>query len=220
MKRMNYLKIEDFDELTATLVSTFYTSFTTGRTRFSSRPAAQWRGGNKLRIRGRFASGRANCRRPATATVLEHPFYRLRLAPLLPPPFLIPRCTSLLPGGLTCFHARDSGESNSRAYARTPGRQHRACTTGVRKSLKGLVPTLVVYAASRGTVPCTCWSSRRTGAVEISEIPSSRHVPADQTHSTSRNADKIGDRMLILDHTDNVCGGVYSWVLYATDFVL
>lgn len=95
-----------------------------------------------------------------------------------------------------CFHARDSGESNSRSCARTPGRQHQTCTTGVRKSLKGLVPMLVVYVASRGTMPCTCWSSRRTGAAEISEILSSRHVPVDQTYSMSRNVEKISDRML------------------------
>lgn len=69
-------------------ISASYTSFMTRHTGLSSRPAAQWRGGNKLRIRGRFASGRANCRRPATAMVLEHPFYRLRLAPLFSsPPF-------------------------------------------------------------------------------------------------------------------------------------
>ncbi|KAL0125333.1 hypothetical protein PUN28_004460 [Cardiocondyla obscurior] len=55
------------------------------------RPAVQWRGGNKLRIRGRFASGRANCRRPATAVVLRERALSIDsvsrpLSPFSPPP--------------------------------------------------------------------------------------------------------------------------------------
>lgn len=137
------------------------------------------------------------------------PFYRLRLAALLPLPSSHPRCAALLPeGGLTCFHARDSTgeEGNSRACARTPdGRQHRACTTGVRKSLKGLVPSARSYTRrSRGTAPCTCWSTRRTGATEISGISSSRHVPADRTLSNLAKGRKDRQQNVNLSIVDNL----------------
>jgi len=129
--------------------------------RFSSRPAAQWREGNKLRIRGRFASGCANCRRPATATVLEHPFYRLRLAPFSSPATCYP---SARRPHVFLRYARDSRESNSRACAH-PWSAAPSMYNGGEKIAKrvGPYPTLVVYATSRETVPCTCWSSRHTG---------------------------------------------------------
>lgn len=71
---------------------------------------------------------------------------------------------------------------NSRPCVRTPGerwQQHRVRTTGVRKSLKGLAPSVRrVYMASRETAPCTCWSSRQAGwRAGLSGILSSRHVP-------------------------------------------
>lgn len=93
-----------------------------------------------------------------------------------------PRRTTLSLGDLTCFRTRDSRErkegrkSNSRACVRPPSFSTipltRSVTAsgagcvrpGVRKSLKGLAPSLAVYATSRRTAPCTCWSFRQTAA--------------------------------------------------------
>jgi len=97
-----------------------------------SRPAAQWRIGNKLRIRGRFASGRANCRRPATPVPPLSTSSRTRFPSLTDHPS---------PEDLTCFHARETRQrrekerereggrvgSNSRVYVCEPGGQRRMC---------------------------------------------------------------------------------------------
>lgn len=70
------------------------------------------------------------------------------------------RLATFPPGDLSCFHARDSPGRviRVRVYARIPSEQRRVCArvcvcvyhTGVRKSLKGLIPlralSFAVYA--------------------------------------------------------------------------
>lgn len=125
-----------------------------------------------------------------------------------------PRRATLPLGDLTCFRTRDSKErkegkkSNSRACVRTPqSEQYWVCTTRVRKSLKGLAPSFVVYAASQGTAPCTCWSSRQTAAairypgfLPRNTSPWIKHARNAHVAKCRLVDTRIGDGVLFLEH--------------------